>query len=117
MKGPAALPLPGRRRCLRSRCRRPNLCGVVLRLASIAAHLRHWVVAAGELTVKLKPEDLGLFAAAIVERLVPILQNTNSMPRSITENRWERFFWKLHLLSFCSGRCCALVFPDKASCL
>ena len=45
-------------------------------------------MAAGELAVILKPEDLGPFAAAIVERLVPILQNTNSMPRSIIENRY-----------------------------
>ncbi len=39
--------------------------------------------------MKLKPEDLGPFAAVIVERLVPILQNMNSMPRSIVENRLE----------------------------
>jgi hypothetical protein len=37
--------------------------------------------------VKLKPEELAPFATAIVERLVPILQNMNSMPRSIVENR------------------------------
>ncbi len=56
-------------------------------VSSQMAHLTQWMIVAGELTVKLKPEDLGLFAAAIVERLVPILQNTNSMPRSIIENR------------------------------
>ena len=37
--------------------------------------------------MKLKPEDLAAFALAIVERLVPILQNMNAMPRSIVENR------------------------------
>ena len=38
--------------------------------------------------MKLKPEELSPLAAAIVERLVPILQNMNSMPRSIVENRY-----------------------------
>lgn len=42
---------------------------------------------AGEISVKLKPEELAPFATGIVERLVPILQNMNSMPRSIVENR------------------------------
>ena len=58
---------------------------------------------AGEMAVKLKPEELSPLAAAIVERLVPILQNMNSMPRSIVENRYAhnslralhpvRIFW------------------------
>ena len=46
------------------------------------------VFCAGEMAVKLKPEELSPLAAAIVERLVPILQNMNSMPRSIVENRY-----------------------------
>ena len=42
---------------------------------------------AGEIAVKLKPEELAPFAAPVVERLVPILQSMTSMPRSIVENR------------------------------
>lgn len=45
------------------------------------------ILCAGEIAVKLKPEELAPFATGIVERLVPILQNMNSMPRSIVENR------------------------------
>ena len=45
---------------------------------------------AGEIAVKLKPEELAPFATAIVERLVPILQSMTSMPRSIVENRCRR---------------------------
>lgn len=50
---------------------------------------------AGEIAVKLKPEELAPFATGIVERLVPILQNMNSMPRSIVENRCPFHFFGL----------------------
>ena len=44
--------------------------------------------ALGELAVKSAPEDLGPYALAVVERLVPILSApVGSMPRSIIENR------------------------------
>lgn len=43
---------------------------------------------AGELAIKSQPQDVGPFATAIVERLVPILAApAGSMPRSIIENR------------------------------
>ena len=44
--------------------------------------------ALGELAVKSAPEELGPYALAVVERLVPILSApVGSMPRSIIENR------------------------------
>lgn len=47
--------------------------------------------ALGELAVKSAPEDLGPYALAVVERLVPILSApVGSMPRSIIENRRAR---------------------------
>ena len=47
--------------------------------------------ALGELAVKSAPEDLGPYALAVVERLVPILSAPmGSMPRSIIENRRAR---------------------------
>ena len=47
--------------------------------------------ALGELAVKSAPEELGPYALAVVERLVPILSApVGSMPRSIIENRRAR---------------------------
>ena len=60
----------------------------VARPSSIRSPKCMTVFCAGEMAVKLKPEELSPLAAAIVERLVPILQNMNSMPRSIVENRY-----------------------------
>ncbi|CAL8464616.1 g4151 [Coccomyxa elongata] len=62
-----------------------NLQPAMLRQESMSAcNNACWSL--GEIAVKLKPEELAPFATGIVERLVPILQNMNSMPRSIVEN-------------------------------
>ncbi len=62
-------------------------------------------LSAGELAIKVSSEQLQPVATAIVERLVPILAASTSLPRSILENRWAAC---KHQLCICSQGFAAL---------